>query len=61
MPRELLEGIGKYLQLRTPERKDDLLAMIRTRAEEFAHADKDLPTDAQSELPGHHLDDHGGL
>lgn len=49
MPRELLEGIGKYLQLRMPERKDDLLSMIRTRAEELAEADKDLPVDGQSE------------
>jgi hypothetical protein len=49
MPSELVEDIGRYLHLRTPEREDELLAMIRTRAEELAKADKDLPVDGQSE------------
>jgi hypothetical protein len=30
-PRELLEGIGRYLRLETPERKDELLVIIRAR------------------------------
>ena len=47
-PRELLEGVGRYLRLQTPERRDELLDVIRTRAEEIAEADQDLPVDAQS-------------
>ena len=47
-PRELLEGVGRYLRLQTPERRDELLDAIRTRAEEIAEADQDLPVDAQS-------------
>jgi len=38
-PRELLEGVGRYLRLQTPERRDELLDVIRTRAEEIAEAD----------------------
>ncbi len=48
-PREMLEGIGRYLRLETPERKDELLALIRTRAEELEEADQDLPVDGPSE------------
>jgi hypothetical protein len=48
-PRELLEGIGRYLRLETPERQKELLAAIRTRAEQLAEEDKDLPVDGQSE------------
>jgi hypothetical protein len=47
-PRELLEGVGRYLRLETPERRDELLAAIRTRAEELEEADKDPPVDPQS-------------
>jgi hypothetical protein len=32
------------------ERKDELLAMIGTRAGKLAEADKDLPVDEQSEF-----------
>jgi hypothetical protein len=48
-PRELLEGIGRYLRLETPERKDELLALIRTRAGELEEADQDLPVDGPSQ------------
>ena len=48
-PWELLEGIGRYLRLDTPERKDELLALIRTRAGELEEADQDLPVDGPSQ------------
>src|SRR5262249_9212418 len=44
-----LEGIGRLLRLETPERKDELLALIRTRAEELEEADRDLPVDGPSQ------------
>jgi hypothetical protein len=49
MPGELLEGIGRYLRLATPEQQDELLATIKTRAQEISEADKDMPVDGQSE------------
>jgi hypothetical protein len=48
-PRELLDGIDGYLSLETPEHRDQLLAAIRTRAEQLQEQDKDLPVDGQSE------------
>jgi hypothetical protein len=48
-PRELLDGIDSYLRLETPEHRDELLAAIRTRAEQLQEQDKDLPVDGQSE------------
>jgi len=47
-PGEMLEGIGRYLRLETPERRDELLAAIRTRAKQLEEADKDLPVDGPS-------------
>jgi hypothetical protein len=48
-PRELLDGVGRYLRLETPERRDELLAAIGTRAGEIEEADRDLLVDGQSE------------
>jgi hypothetical protein len=48
-PRELLDGIDRYLRLETPERREELLAAIGTRAEELTEADQDLPVDGQSQ------------
>jgi hypothetical protein len=47
-PGEMLEGVGRYLRLETPERRDELLAAIRTRAKKLEEADKDLPVDGPS-------------
>ncbi len=47
-PGEMLEGVGRYLRLETPERRDELLAAIRTRARQLEEADKDLPVDGPS-------------
>jgi len=48
MPRELLEGIGKYLEHAAPERKDQLMGAIEARAEELADADEDMVVDPPS-------------
>jgi hypothetical protein len=42
MPRELLQGIGKYLHRVTPKREDELIAAIKTRAEELIEANQDM-------------------
>jgi hypothetical protein len=47
-PGQMLECIGRYLRLETPERADKLLAAIRTRAEQLEEADQDLPVDGPS-------------
>jgi hypothetical protein len=48
-PREFLDGIDRYLRLETPERRQELLEAIKTRAEELQEQDQDLPVDPQSE------------
>jgi dienelactone hydrolase len=48
MPRQFLDGIGEYLDLEAPERKDDLITAVRARAEEMADADHDLVVDEPS-------------
>ena len=48
-PREFLDGIDRYLRLETPERRQELLEAIKTRAEELQKEDQDLPVDPQSE------------
>jgi L-2-amino-thiazoline-4-carboxylic acid hydrolase-like protein len=45
MPRDLLEGISRYLKRVAPDRADDLLAQIRSRAEELSDADDDMAVD----------------
>jgi hypothetical protein len=46
MPRQFLDGIGEYLDLEAPERKDELIMAVRARAEELA--DGDLVVDEPS-------------
>jgi hypothetical protein len=58
-PRDLLEGIGRYLRLETPERRDEVLDAIRARAEEIGETDEDLPVDAQHARA--HVDGTGGV
>jgi hypothetical protein len=48
MPRQFLDGIGEYLDLEAPERKDELIMAVRARAEELADADRDLVVDEPS-------------
>lgn len=48
MPRQFLDGIGEYLDLEAPERKDELIMAVRARAEELADADGDLVVDEPS-------------
>jgi hypothetical protein len=45
MPRELLRSIGKYLHRVTPKREDELIAAIKTRAEELIEANQDMAVD----------------
>jgi hypothetical protein len=45
MPRELLQGIGKYLHRVTPKREDELIAAIKTRAEALIEANQDMAVD----------------
>jgi len=45
MPRDLLEGIGRYLKRAAPEREKELLDQIRSRAEELSDADDDMAVD----------------
>ena len=42
MPRELLQGIGKYLHRVAPEREDELIKAIKDRAEELIEANQDM-------------------
>jgi L-2-amino-thiazoline-4-carboxylic acid hydrolase len=48
MPRQFLEGVGEYLELEAPDRKDELISSIRTRAQELADADEDMIVDEPS-------------
>jgi L-2-amino-thiazoline-4-carboxylic acid hydrolase len=48
MPRKFLDGIGEYLDLEAPERKDELIKAIRARAEELVDADQDMIVDEPS-------------
>ena len=48
MPRDFLEEIRKYLHHVAPEREDELIGAIKTRAEEIADADKDMIVDETS-------------
>lgn len=48
MPRQFLDGVGEYLDLEAPERKDELIMAVRARAEELADADRDLVVDEPS-------------
>jgi hypothetical protein len=48
MPRQFLGGIGEYLDLEAPERKDELIMAVRARAEDLADADRDLVVDEPS-------------
>lgn len=45
MPRELLQGIGKYLHRVAPEREDELIGAIKDRAEELIETDQDMAVD----------------
>jgi hypothetical protein len=40
MPRDLLGGIGEYLEHAAPEHKNELIALIEARAEELAGQDE---------------------
>jgi hypothetical protein len=48
MPRQFLDGIGEYLDLEAPERKDELIKAVRARAEELIDADQDMVVDEPS-------------
>lgn len=47
-PRDLFEGIERFLRLESPERQDELLARIRARTRELQQADADMPVDGPS-------------
>jgi len=49
MPRDLLQGIGKYLHRVAPEREDELIAAIKNRAEELIEANEDMVVDRPAE------------
>ena len=49
MPRDLLQGIGKYLHRVAPEREDELIAAIKNRAEELIEANEDMAVDRPAE------------
>ena len=46
MPREFLDGVDEYLEHVAPERRDELMAAIKSRAEELYEANEDMATDA---------------
>jgi hypothetical protein len=48
MPRMFLDGIGEYLDLEAPERKDELIKAVRARAEELVDADQHMIVDEPS-------------
>ena len=48
MPREFLDGVGKYLHHVSPEREDELIDAIKARAEELADANEDMIVDEPS-------------
>ena len=45
MPRQFLDGVGKYLEHFAPDRKEEVLAAIDERAEELVEEDKEMATD----------------
>ena len=45
MPRQFLDGVGKYLEHFAPDRKDEVLAAIDERTEELVEEDKEMATD----------------
>jgi hypothetical protein len=45
MPRDLLEGISRYLKRAAPEREKEMVDQIRSRAEELSDADDDMAVD----------------
>jgi hypothetical protein len=47
-PRQFLDGIGQYLDLEAPERKDELIKAVRVRAEELIDAGQDMVVDEPS-------------
>jgi hypothetical protein len=49
MAGDFMEGVGEYLHLVAPEREDELMAAIKTRAEELSDADEDMVVDQPSE------------
>src|SRR5215216_4558619 len=49
MPRDLLQGIGKYLQRVAPEREDELIKAIKDRADELIDANEDMVVDRPAE------------
>jgi hypothetical protein len=49
MPRQFLDGVGKYLEVFAPERKDEVLEAIDERAEELVEEDKGMATDGPGE------------
>lgn len=49
MPRDSLQGIGKYLHRVAPEREDELIKAIKNRAEELIEANEDMLVDRPAE------------
>ena len=45
MPRQFLDGAGKYLEVFAPDREDEVLAAIDDRAEELVEENKEMATD----------------
>jgi hypothetical protein len=45
MPRQFLDGVGKYLEVFAPDRKDEVLEAIDARADELVEEDKEMATD----------------
>jgi hypothetical protein len=46
MPRDFLDSVGEYLDQAAPDRKPEMIAAIKTRADQLAEADADLAVDA---------------
>jgi hypothetical protein len=45
IPRQLLANLGRHLALVTPGREQEVIAAIRTQADEITEADRDLIND----------------
>jgi hypothetical protein len=45
IPRQFLDGVGKYLHHFAPDREDEVIAAIKARADELVEADEDMATD----------------
>jgi hypothetical protein len=45
IPRQFLDGVGKYLQVFAPDREDEVLDAIKARADELVEEDKEMATD----------------